>query len=289
MTICIAANFAEGVVVAADRMISASHLTLEFDHPDTKIHPISSSCVVLSAGDALVIDELLRAGTGIAGQLQNPMVMNFADHLRLSYVNVRQQLASRKILEPRGLSFESFYREGRISMIPAEMAMALDSRIQQLQLGISLIVAGIDSSGAHIFGIDDPGQCVCFDRIGYHSIGSGHRHALLTLIGNKQDRRTTANDALRNVYMAKRAAEVAPGVGKATDMWVITQDGIMHTQEIIPKLERWYDNKYVAQHSRIPSFNLEDEYDASTAQSPAPASSADAAASAQSSFAEPNR
>ena len=281
MTICIAANFAGGVAVAADRMISAPHLNLEFDHPSTKIRCISPSCVVLSAGDALVIDDLLMEGTGLAGQLQNPTVRIFADHLRSRYVHIRQQLANRRILEPRGLSFASFYREGGISRVPPELAMALDSNIQQSQLGIFLIVAGIDSSGPHIFGIDDPGQCVCFDPIGYHAIGSGQRHALLRLVGLNQHQNTSMDEALGNVYMAKRAAEVAPGVGAATDMLVITQVKgtiqIIRTDVIMPQLENWY-NAHLAQQRSIPPFKLisEEQHDS---PSSATADSASAEAS----------
>ena len=259
MTICIAANFKDGVVVAADRMISAPNLTLEFDHPNTKIRCISSSCVVLSAGNALVIDDLLMKGTGLAGQMQNPMVRSFAEHLRSRYVQIRQQLASRSILEPRGFSFESFYREGGISRMPQELAATLDSYIQQSQLGISLIVAGIDSSGPHIFGIDDPGQCVCFDPLGYHSIGSGHRHAFSRLVGLNQYQGISMDEALANIYMAKRAAEAAPGVGTATDICVITQvkDAIriIPADTIMPQLKNWYNTHATQQHS-IPSFNL---------------------------------
>lgn len=227
MTICIAANCAKGeaVVVASDRMLSAPFLTLEFDHPDAKIDLISQTCVALTAGDALTAHDVLAAGPGLAGQLQNPLIQHFADHVRQKFVESRRRLANEQILEPRGLSFESFYRHGGISQLPPDLAMLLDNHIQQMRLEVSIIVAGIDQGGAHIYDIEDPGTSYCYDRVGYHAIGSGHRHALLTLVAHSQHVNTGLNQTIFNVYCAKRASEIAPGVGLATEMRVITRTG----------------------------------------------------------------
>jgi hypothetical protein len=62
--------------------------------------------------------------------------------------------------------------------------------------------------------------------LGYHAIGSGHRHALLTLVGLNQHHSVGLNHTVFAVYCAKKAAELAPGVGQATEMRVITSDGI---------------------------------------------------------------
>lgn len=228
MTVCIAANCGKGsaVVVASDRMLSAPFLTIEFDHADAKIDLISPTCVALSAGDALRADEVLGAGTGLAGQLSEPFVSQFADHIRQKFVEARRKAANELILEPRGLSFEGFYERGGIQRLPGELAMLLDSRIQMMQINVSIILAGLDRTGPHIYSIEDPGTATSYDRLGYFAIGSGERHAMLTLVAHNQHRDIGLNQTVFNVYCAKRAAEVAPGVGLATEMRVITHDGV---------------------------------------------------------------
>ncbi len=246
MTVCIAANCAgcNAVVVASDRMLSAPFLTLEFDHPDAKIDQVSQTCVALTSGDALAAQDVLADGAGYAGQLQNPFVTNFADQIRQKFVEARKRLANEQILEPRGMTFADFYLGGAITRLPGDLAMVLDNQIQRLRLEVSLILAGVDQTGAHIFSIEDPGTTACFDRLGYHAIGSGHRHALLTLVAHSQYKTTDINRTVFNVYSAKRAAEAAPGVGSATEMRVITKAGIVAVdQATLAKLEPLYATK----------------------------------------------
>jgi hypothetical protein len=48
---------------------------------------------------------------------------------------------------------------------------------------------------------------------------------MLTLVAHSQHFRTGLNQTVFNVYCAKRASEMAPGVGTATEMRVITRAG----------------------------------------------------------------
>lgn len=242
MTVCIAAACDNGqaVVVASDRMLSAPFLTIEFDHPDAKIDLIGSKCVALTAGDALSVQDILVGGLGIAAQLQDPTVDLIAQHVRNRFVEVRKRRINELVLGPRGLDFDMFYAGG-IQRLPGELAMFLDSQIQQAELGSSIILAGVDASGAHIFAVEDPGTTACFDRLGYHSVGSGHRHALLTLVSRSQHKTADIYTTMFNVFAAKRAAELAPGVGNATEMRVVTPQGVQQiTPDEIVRLEQIY-------------------------------------------------
>ena len=228
MTICIAAlcNGGQSVVVAADRMVSAPFLTIEFDHPNAKIDIIGQRCVALSAGDVLAVTDVLSESSGISGQLQNPTVRLITDEIKQRFVQVRHKLLNERLFQPRGLSFEDYYKQGLIRSMPPDLAMMLDNNVQGFQLGASLIVAGVDSSGGHIHSIEDPGTSQCFDRLGYHAIGSGHRHAILSLVTFQHNTRTEVDRAVYNVFCAKKQAEIAPGVGSGTDMLVIEKDGM---------------------------------------------------------------
>lgn len=240
MTVCIAAACQNGLaaVVASDRMLSAPFLTIEFDHPDAKIDMIGGRCVALTAGDALSVQDILAGGLGVAAQLQDPTVELIAEHVRKRFVEVRKRRINEMVLGPRGLDFDLFY-SGAIQRLPPELAMFLDAQIQQAQLGSSIILAGVDASGAHIFAVEDPGATLCFDRLGYHSVGSGHRHALLTLVSRSQHKTTDLFTTMFNVFAAKKAAELAPGVGTATEMRVITPEGVqVLDQEQITRLDQ---------------------------------------------------
>ena len=233
MTICIAASCASGnaVVVASDRMLSAPFLTVEFDHQDTKIDAISGNCVALSSGDALCVQDILLGGLGAASQLQNPPIETIATQIKNQFCELRKQRINDLILGPRGIAFDDFYRGGMIGQLPRDLAMVIDSQVQQHQLGTAILIAGVDDSGAHLFCVDDPGKMSCFDRLGYHAIGSGQGHAVLKLVALAQHKSTPINDTIFNVYCAKRVAELAPGVGQATSMKVVLRKGTSSLQE----------------------------------------------------------
>lgn len=233
MTICIAVLCDEGrsVVVAADRMVSAPFLTVEFDHPNAKIDEIGPRCVALSAGDVLSLTDILSESSGISGQLSNPAIRLITEEIKQRFVDVRRRLLNERVFQPRGLSFEDYYTRGIIGSIPPDLAMMLDNQVQGFQLGVSLIVAGVDSSDGHIYLVDDPGTSQCFDRLGYHAIGSGSRHAMLSLVTLQHSINVDLKRALYNVYCAKRQAEIAPGVGPSTDMLIIGSKGTRKVED----------------------------------------------------------
>ena len=259
MTICIAARFTDGnhpkgqgIVLATDRMMSAPHLELEFDHPALKINLLAPTTAVLAAGDALILHDVLVDGGGALARLHDVAVSDLAEHVRQRFVAVRQQNASRQILEPRGLAFENIYASGILQNLPGDLPAVLDTGIMQAALGVSLIVAGWDPTGAHIYGIEDPGIIRCFDNIGHHAIGSGSRHASMALIHNQPavpDRHAT----IARVHTAKRDAENAPGVGQPTTIAVITHTGM----EPLPAgycnaLDQWHGK--LVENRQLPQF-----------------------------------
>lgn len=227
MTVCIAAccDGGNSVVVASDRMLSAPFLTVEFDHQNTKIDQIDNRCVALSSGDALCVQDILQGGLGAANHLQNPSICTLAEQIKYQFCEVRKQKINDLILGPRGIDFDSFYKGGVINQFPRDLAMLLDNQVQKQSLGTTILVAGVDSSGAHIYCVDDPGVMSCLDRLGYHAIGSGHRHAVLKLVSLGQHMSNGLNETVFNVFCAKKVAEVAPGVGYTTTMKVVTSKG----------------------------------------------------------------
>ena len=228
MTICIAAMAADksAVVAASDRMLSAHFLSLEFDHPDSKIEQLSNSCVGLSAGDALPAGELFASARIVATQLQNPQVQQIASSIKDTYAKLRAQSVEEKIFKPRGITIDEFYQQGLIRQFPPEVSMQLDDLVQNATFGVELIIAGVDGNGADIIGISDPGKADSYSRIGYHAIGSGMSHAILSLVSAGQHWTKGINETVFNVFRAKRQAESAPGVGRAIEMRIVVNQSI---------------------------------------------------------------
>jgi len=208
-------------------MLSAHFLSLEFDHPDSKIEQLGPSCIGLSAGDALPAGELFASSHALTAQLQDPAIAGIAEAIRESYAQRRAQRVEEMYFKPRGLTLEAFYQQGMMRQFPPEISVSLDERVQNFNFGVEIIVAGVDSAGAHIFGIMNPGQSLPYDRVGYHAIGSGMSHAILSLVNAGQFWGKSVNETVFNVYRAKRQAELAPGVGSSIEMRIISQNGII--------------------------------------------------------------
>ena len=87
---------------------------------------------------------------------------------------------------------------------------------------VETIIVGADDSGSHIYKLFGNAP-ICCDLIGFAAIGSGSTHAESQFMLNGYSRVVPQEEALWLTYMAKRKAEVAPGVGKITDLFCISQ------------------------------------------------------------------
>lgn len=85
----------------------------------------------------------------------------------------------------------------------------------------SAIIAGVDSTNyAHIYSVQGT-TSMCADHVGFASIGMGAWHANSQLMLARHDKLRPLEETLRLVYAAKKRSEVAPGVGRDTDMVVV--------------------------------------------------------------------
>ena len=254
MTICIAVlcENNQAVVIASDRMITAGFLAMEFEHSRSKIDQITPAVVGLTAGDALANTELFRECKATIQQLQSPSVQLIVDRIKSQFVILRQQRAEDSFLRPRGITFEEFYKKGGIQRIPPDLAMVLDREIMHSAFPLNLVVAGVDASGAHIYGVRDPGIVSCYDSLGFHAVGSGESHALLTLIGLGQNTTDDIKKSVYQIYEAKRKAEVAQGVGRDTDVGIINAAGLrVLSEDEMASLSRIYSDKMSPQLEHI--------------------------------------
>jgi hypothetical protein len=88
--------------------------------------------------------------------------------------------------------------------------------------GVNPHLAGEASrTSAHIFQIRN-GVVSCADRVGFACVGAGAWHANSTLMAFGHTPNTSLSKAVFNLHVAKKRAEVAPGVGSETDTFVVT-------------------------------------------------------------------
>lgn len=214
------------VVAASDRMWTAGILSLEFEHTRPKIVDLTDSCVMMTAGPALRDLELkkhvkreLAGASGIA----IPMIV---EKVKEGYQAARRKKIEEIYFSPRGLTLERYLAEGRSLL--SEVAMMLDEHLATYDYEVEVLVAGVDSDGAHIYGVYNPGTVESFDALGHHAIGSGETHAAFALIEGVHTHSATLQETMWAVYEAKKLSERAPGVGQAGDFAIIEQGAIVY-------------------------------------------------------------
>lgn len=243
MTICLSTICDRGktVIVASDKMLTHEYLSIEFDHETPKIEQLGKSCVALTAGDAIVPNELFR----LAKQeiRESDSIHTIAEKVKTKYALLRLKRAEELHVKTRGFKDASdFYKQA--NDLPPQIVVPIDDNVQSHKLGLEVMIAGVDDAGAHIWDISNPGIAQCMDSIGFHSMGSGEPHSEYCFIGNGFNRNILFKQALFLSYEAKRRAESAPGVGQSTDILVITPNQIITiTKDIIQELEKAYQIK----------------------------------------------
>lgn len=248
MTICIGAicNKGRAAIVASDRMVTSNFPAIEFEHTQKKIVPLTKYCLISTAGNALKPIEIIpRLKTLVQEKLKTPNIEYIVENAGEIYQFIRSKEAESNHLKPRTITSELFYTRGT-QIFPHDIFAVIDSRFHQHDLGIILLIVGIDSKGAHVFTIRNPGIFDCYNSIGFHAIGSGALHSLQTFISCRYKVEYDLTEALNIVYAAKKAAEVAPGVGLESDIYVINEnDYYALDDKIISELERIYEDVHI--------------------------------------------
>ncbi len=245
MTICIVGicNIQNGnpmtAVAIADRMITAGDTEFE-QAAFSKIDKLTDNCIAITAGSALAHTELFNNTRAYFSGIPTPQITQVVQNIKENYVKIRTTRAEEQYFKPLGLSVEGFLRSQR--SLDSTLVLRLSRQLEEADYGLTVLIAGIDASGAHIHCVIDPGTSECFDSLGYCSIGSGERHADSALITNDFHSSLSLKKALYLIYEAKKRAELAPGVGRVyTDMSIVSASGIENlSAQQIKELEKVY-------------------------------------------------
>jgi 20S proteasome alpha/beta subunit len=216
----------KAAVVAADKMVTFGNpMNLQTEPPALKkIIELTERTLMVFSGSTADGEEIVTgAKPSIAVNPRQP-VKSIAEAVKESYSKHKQRRVEDNILRPLlGADFAQF--QTLVAQSPtSQVLQQVLGLIMQHNLNTDLLVAGLDDSGAHVFVITHPGQLLPLATTGFGSVGSGAVHAGVRMSLAQHTSAASLVDTLYNVYEAKRASEVAPGVGKLTDLALI-QDG----------------------------------------------------------------
>lgn len=241
MTVCIAAT-CEGeknIVVAADRMFTVGPpLNVEFEPPLTKIENMGLACVAMGAGNGLYVSEIFRRARADYHGVDTVPVDQIAASLNSVYLQYRDEKLEEHVIRPMvGPDFMAFRARGGTLPAYLQVQPGIYQQIvvqsSQFNLGVEIILAGIDEGGVHLYYLGHPGGLISFNKIGYNAVGSGATHVAIKFALELQHPNCGLAETLLNVYSAKKAAEVAPGVGQQTEMKVISAKGVWALPETL--------------------------------------------------------
>jgi hypothetical protein len=227
MTVCIGALCQAGkaAIVASDRMVTSHYPPVEFEHTEPKIKQLYGSCVMMSSGFALRPGEIINKLQAVLLQSGSNKTVEFiANTTKDIYIRTRCATAEEYILKPRGYSLEYYVQNGA-RLLSASLYNSIDHELLTFNYGLELLIVGKDTGGTHIYTVSNPGISFCYDTLGFHAIGIGNLHALQVFIANRYSINQSIEECISIIYAAKKSSEVAPGVGRETDIWLILESG----------------------------------------------------------------
>jgi hypothetical protein len=224
VTVCIAAMCENGIILgASDRMITWGDV--QFEHQAPKARALTSSITVMTSGDAALLRETVLGVEGeiaglLSGNLQRWLDIREVADMFVRHRNlIKLRRAEAALLAPLGLNQWSFLQGLHSLGVELNKTIATDL-IQFPMPYTAFIISGVDASGAHIYTVTD-GALVCNDAMAFAAIGFGARHAESQFMLSQHAVHRSLAETFLLIYLAKKRAEVAPGVGSETDLFTV--------------------------------------------------------------------
>lgn len=222
MTVCSAVISEKRFIIgASDRLITFGDI--QFEPETSKIRLITNSIAILTAGDSGLQRELIdcvmeEAASAIAIEPERWLrVSEVADMYCRHWMEAKRRRAEAAVLAPLGLTLYDFLERQSV-MSDRTVEQITNAIIAFAPPPTECLVTGIDERGAHIYRIIG-GVASCADDIGFASIGMGGRHSDSQLMLAQYAPGVSVPEALLLLHSAKKRAEVAPGVGRDTDLF----------------------------------------------------------------------
>lgn len=232
MTICIAAlcrwnygpsdspEWGPAAIVVTDRMITAGDV--QYEPPQTKHAQITPHVLLVIAGDYSSHSQAIKRTVQHFNGSTNATPEDVAAFYGRAIQSLKLKEAEDLYLAPLGLNSDSFLAQ------QADMDSNFVSRLTDQMQSYrgeemdALVVGGIPSKGrVHVYGVDTKGMISCHDDVGFAAIGSGSWHAKSRMMQAGYVNTNTFAAATCVTFAAKKASEIAPGVGSNTDIMLV--------------------------------------------------------------------
>ena len=181
------------VIGLTDRMLTSADMTLTFERDEPKIEVITNKSAVLTAG-TLDEPDLIREAKEKARGKEH--IREIAEIFKEAYQNLRTKHIVDEILNPlAGIrTFEEYHEKQKV--IHDSLVFDLNERIRKYDVGLTLLLIGMDDQGGHIVQIANPGMWRSYDNLGFLCLGMGDRHADNVFAWYKYQSAIPLNDAI---------------------------------------------------------------------------------------------
>lgn len=286
MTICIG-TICRGndqhplVIGASDRLLVAGGMKAE---PfQTKVAQLSAKVAAMISGTVPTCTTIIQDALLQVSRLdQNSiLVRDVASICANAFASCRRAEAESLLLTPLSLRVSNLTHPDE-TMSPYVLDKCINE-MRKYELEAELMVVGIDTLGAHIYVIENPGYPHCQNDIGYAVIGSGGWHAKAHLMSMNYTNSWPLQDCLFVTHAAKRRAESDIYVGTATDIFFIapqlTPSYARLPDNVLSELNKNYDQAKVKKDKiELEAFQLlktylEKTFPPAPSPSPTPTSS----------------
>lgn len=235
MTVCIGAICGGGsaAVVAADKMVTfGPPMLLQTEPPGiSKVNKLTEQAVLLFSGSVPDGEAIMASVTPQVASPPAQTIDQLGGVVQQAYMALKRRRVEETILRPLlGADFDRF--QGLVAQSPSSAILVQTiGLISQHNLQLDVLLAGSDDAGSHLFVVTHPGVLLSLNTTGFAAIGTGALHAGVRLSLAQHTKDASIEETVYNVYEAKRAAEVAPGVGKLTDLALISNGTIKAAQK----------------------------------------------------------
>lgn len=210
------------VVMLSDRQVERAGLIFERGPKGTEIARMAVALTAGTAHEPTIIDSVRDKYLKSSPM---PSMAILVNELIDKFHEVRLTKITNEILRPRGFnSLDDFYNKQRL--LHESLTIEINSAIENFELSLHIVLGCVDSKGAHLSYIADPGTERNYDSVGFFCPGTGKEQAESTFVMYNFSPDMSLEETLRIAYLAKERGRMAGGVGPITDGWIINEEGI---------------------------------------------------------------
>jgi hypothetical protein len=239
MTVCIGVlpRFTDKIILVSDLLLSSDEASV--DDGLLKFATIAplTEWYVMFAGDPSQFLILMNRVRDVLGDVSNSRlaVSTVMRAIELAYAIEMLRIIEADVLRPYGLTQKEFSRKGKAWLGEVRFNHIAD-RIEAVDLGVELLVAGLDAvAQPQLFNVS-PRGVVRPAALPFHAIGAGAAVALGALYSLAYFPTLDLEETIYRACAAKFAAENVPSVGESTYATVISP--LSHTWTLVMEIDR---------------------------------------------------